>query len=307
MQSYALLMRALVPLTAALALGLCSPAIAQTSASSLAERLKSIDAKKATEADCAVQLAHAATSNGPQLIYGGTICDAVGKAVESSFLLSAGQLRAMIDVLLMPPATQADDQSLIPLYGMLYYGGGVGGVKDEVLREPRERRRFLKLLDEWAPAYSPAYDPGWNARKRPDPAKYRATVAEAKADIRKHLARAIYLLSDDQYYSLNRQFRQLLERNPKGVGAETPEGKLADDLQKAHAGKDDRPGSRSRAAPTGPDRRRSSGRDATGFPASLSAKGRNLFYPTAPIQQSSGARTSQSGLPSVREARSCAC
>jgi len=133
---------------------------------------------------------------------------------------------------LLPPATQADDQGLMDLYGMLYFGGGVSGIKDEVLRETESRKRFLKSFEEWTPVYDPSYDPGWNARKRPDAAKYRATVAEGKAGLRQYLDRTVRLVSDDQYYAAHRQQMQLLERNRNGIKPETPESKLFDELQR---------------------------------------------------------------------------
>ena len=225
-------MRLIVPFSLIVGLSITIPAFAQGSAGTLKQRLKSIDGKALTAADCISQFEKAATSNGPDLIYGGWVCEKAGKYDESSFLLMAGQLRAMTDVLLLPPATKADDQSLMDLYGMLYAGGGVSGIKDEVLREPLPRQRFLKSFENWMPAYGPTYDPGWNARKRPDAAKYQATVAEGKAGLREYFERAIRLVSDDQYYSAHRQYIQLLKQSPDGIKPGTPEAKLFDDLQR---------------------------------------------------------------------------
>lgn len=211
---------------------IASPTVAQDSAGTLKQRLEAIDAKALSEVDGFSHLGKAAISNGPDLIFGGRVCELVGNLEESSFLFMAGQLRASTDLLLLPPATQADDQGLIDLYGLLYFGGGVSGIKDEVLREPESRKRFLKSIEEWAPVYEPSYDPGWNARKRPDEAKYRATIAEGKAGLNQYLDRTVRLVSDDQYYAAHRQQMQLLERNRSGIKPETPEGKLFDELQR---------------------------------------------------------------------------
>jgi hypothetical protein len=229
---YSLRMRGLTPLVAAIWLAISTPALAQASSKTLEEQLKAIDAKVLTKEDCASGLSKAASANAPELIYGGRVCELVGSLVKSSFLFGAGQLRALTDIMLMPPATKADDQGLLPLYTMLYFGGGATGIKDQVLRDPIERQKFLLLLDHWRPSYSQTYDPGWNVRKRPDAEKYYSTVAEAKADLRRQLDRTVRLVSDDQYYSLHRQYMDILERHPDGLPADTPAGKLAADLQR---------------------------------------------------------------------------
>ena len=216
---------------ASLALSPC--AFAQTNVATLEDRLKSIDASNLAEADCNLQIASANKANAADLIYGGRLCAAVEKPLEASFLLLVGQLRATSDILLMPPATQADDRSLMPLYGMLYYGGGLNGVDDDVLHDPVRRARLFELLDRWSPFYSPTYDPGWNVRKRPDANLYATTIARAKADLGKNLDRVVRLDSDDQYYALQRQYNELLARIPKsdGLKAGTSDYKLFDNLQ----------------------------------------------------------------------------
>jgi hypothetical protein len=216
----------------AMSIGIAGPLAAQSGVESLEDRLKSIDGQTWTETDCNSQLAMATAANAPELIYGGRICKAAGKLVESSFLLGAGQIRALSDVRLLPPATQADDQNLLPLYGMLYFGGGTAGVEDEVLRQPAAREEFILLLDNWQPSYSSTYDPGWGVRKRPDVAQYHSTLAELKSEFRQRLDRTIRLVSDDEYYALHRRFVELLENHPHGLAAETPEGKLARELQR---------------------------------------------------------------------------
>lgn len=198
----------------ALTLVLSPCALAQTMSSDLEDRLKSISGANLTVADCHSQVARANESNAVELIYGGQVCAAIKMPLEASFLLLAGQMRATSDILLMPPATQADDQSLMPLYGMLYFGGGLNGVDDDILHDPQSRTRFFELLDQWSPSYSPAYHPGWNARKRPDAELYAATIAQAKADLRTQLDRIIRLVSDEQYYTLAREYNAILARIP---------------------------------------------------------------------------------------------
>ena len=225
-------MRLLSVIAAGLALS--SPATAQMKAASLGDRIAAIDAKTLTAADCGLQVASAAKANAPSLIYGGRICAAVKMPLEASFLMLAGQLRAASDIQLLPPATQSDDRSLMPLYGILYFGGGLNGVDDDVLHDPVERARFLDLVDRWSPFYGADYEPGWTARKRPDAATYATMIAQAKAVLRKNLDRLVRLDSDDQYYALQSQYNQILARIPAsgGLAPDTPDGKLFDGLQK---------------------------------------------------------------------------
>lgn len=212
-------------------LGVSSPANGQISLESLGKTLKTIETKTLTEADCLSQIAAMHVSNGPELIYGGQVCDAVKRPEESSLLMTAGQIRAGTDLLLLPPATRADDQDLMDLYAMLYFGGGVAGLKDEVLRDPSSRQRFLGAFEKWMPIYSPTYDPGWKYRKRPDDLKYRETVLKAKSDLRRYFDHVIHLVSDDQYYSLHRQRMQILEGSRDGIKADTPEGRQLAELE----------------------------------------------------------------------------
>ena len=210
-----------------------SPAVfAQSKVSTLEERLKSINASQLTEVDCTSQIITANESNAVDLMYRGQVCAAVKKPVEASFLLLVSQIRAVSDIMLMPPATQADEQSLMPLYGFLYFGGGLNGLDDDVLHDPQQRARFFELLDRWSPSYSPAYAPGWNARKRPDGKLYASTIAQGKADLRKELDRIIQLDSDDQYYALQREYNAILKRIPKeGLAADAPDSIRLDELR----------------------------------------------------------------------------
>jgi hypothetical protein len=213
-------------------LALTPTAFAQPDASRLEDRLKSINAANLTEADCTSQVASAKDANSIGLIYAGQLCAAVKKPVEASFLLLAGQIRAASDISVMPPATQADDRSLMPLYGMLYYGGGLSGVDDDVLHDPKKRARLLELLDRWTPSYSASYDPGWNPRKRPDAKLYATTVAQGKAELRKSLGRLVRLDSDGQYYALQREHNAIVARIPRsGLPAGTPDSLRLDELQ----------------------------------------------------------------------------
>lgn len=211
----------------ALPLALSSPAVAQPGAEALLERLES--AKDATPAQCERQVAQAAKLNGPDLLYGATVCYGAKKLEEGSFLLNAGQVRSSADLLLMVPASKADSDVQASLYEVIYFHAGGPG-REEVLRRPASRDRFLKLFDGWAPEYGPGYDPGWNVRRRPDPAAYRAAVAEQKAGRRKQLADISRLYSDRVYYSLHRRLNDLLARNGNSLVDGSADARLSNAL-----------------------------------------------------------------------------
>ena len=223
-------MKRLLVLTALLGC-VASPAFAQTAPAKLAEQLAAIDPKKVTPAECDAAIAAAQTSNAAALFYGMAVCMHAGKQVEGSFLLNAGQTRALADMVTMVPAAKADSDVTIDLYGFIYaYAGGPGS--DEVLRDPKLRARFLQLLDGWTPVIDASYDPGWKTRRRSDAPAYLAAVADIKASRRKQLDDITRVYSDEQYYALQREFNALQVRTAGRYEEGTPNQKLADSLQK---------------------------------------------------------------------------
>ncbi|WP_293677562.1 hypothetical protein [uncultured Phenylobacterium sp.] len=150
--------------------------------------------------------------------------------MEGNFLLTAGQVRAMPDLRLLPPASKADSDVAMGLYGVIYFQAGGPG-DDDVLRQVASRARFFDLFDRWTPAYSPAYDPGWRGRRRPSEAAYRTAIAEVKASRRRQLADAATMYADATYSDLNRRHKDLQRRNPQGFVEGTPNAKAARDLR----------------------------------------------------------------------------
>jgi hypothetical protein len=212
-----------------LAIGLSSTAAAQAGMESLLERLKS--PKGATAAQCEAQVARAATLNGPDLLYGASVCHAANRPEQGNFLLIAGQVRSSADMAETVPARKADYNAQSTLYGIIYFHAGGPG-KAEVLRDPASRERFFRLFDSWSPRYDPDYEPGWKVRSGAVPAAYQAAMAALKAARRKQLVDVARLYSDDQYYALHRRFQDLQARNPNGLVEGTADAALAQDLQR---------------------------------------------------------------------------
>lgn len=220
-------------LAALTSLAMGSPAPQAQSAATLEQRVKALQPTKSSVADCKAQVSGAAASNGPDLLHRGQLCALAMMPVETSFLMLAGQLRATVDILLLPPATQADDRSLATLYGMLWAGGGMSGVNDDVLHDSETRARFFAMLDAWQPTYPPAYEPGWQARKRPDAAAYLATMSQVRVDLRKRLDRLVRLDSDDAFFAMQAEYNAILARIPQdGLAPDTVAGKRAGELER---------------------------------------------------------------------------
>lgn len=192
----------------AILVGLSVPAATQMSSVEDYLKLITIDPKTLSVADCTAGLFKANALNSAGLFRASAVCARLQKDVESSFLLSAAQVRATADMTLMAPATKADLSAVTALYGFIYaHAGGPG--KDEVFRDPVARDRFFDLLGKWKPTYSIDYAPGWAVGERPDAGAYRLAITEAKAGRRLQLTDLSKLYSDGRYYALHRQMRGL--------------------------------------------------------------------------------------------------
>lgn len=219
-----------VAIAFAAALAFSSPALAQDIVKPLVDRLKSVDPKTATDAHCSAQVSQAARVNAMDLFYGASVCFAVKRPVEGNFLLTAGQVRAMPDMVLMEAASEAEKLKAAGLYGLMWFHVGGPG-EDQVYRDPVLRARFFQMFDAWTPAYGANYNPGWAVGKRPDAAAYQALMAESKSHRRKQLAAISRAYSDDQYYALHRQFMELQKRTGATYVEGTPDAKLSAELQ----------------------------------------------------------------------------
>jgi hypothetical protein len=228
-------MRANAVLIAAIILSLARPASAQlASVEDHIKRIGSIDPSTLSKSDCAAQLSKANSLNSADLFYASQVCLALHEDAEASFLLAAGQVRGSADMALMSPAAKADLEAAAALYGFIfYYAGGPGDI--EVLRAPAARQRLFQLFDGWAPAQDSAYSPGWNVGKRPDEAAYRQALSEIKASRRQQLEELSRLVSDREYYALQRRFDDLQKRTSGRYVEGTPEAKLSSDLQQRMA------------------------------------------------------------------------
>jgi hypothetical protein len=210
---------------------LMSPTLDAVNGPSLRDRLEAIDRSGATPTSCLAHVAQAPISNGPDLFVGSSVCALADQPVEASFLLNAAQTRSTVDMSLMVPATRADSDRVLELYGLIYAGAGGPGSED-VLGSPALRQRFLSLYDAWAPVYGPHYTPGWNARRTPEASAYGAAIEEVRAARRRQLIEIATLYSDEAYSVLHRRIQELQRRTSGTYHEGTPEAELARELQR---------------------------------------------------------------------------
>jgi len=225
-------MRQRAAFLAALSFAFAVPAAAQIprdSVGALLDRLR-VDPATTTEADCRAKIGRAAELNAMGLFHGASVCGAVRMEVESSFLLAAGQIRAMADMGTMEAASESDQIGPGSLYYLIFFHLGGPGSED-VLRDPAETARLFHLLDDWTAVAGPDYDPGWPVGRRPEATAYQAAFAASKLHRRRQLAAMVRAFSDPDYYSLHREFTALQQR-VRVFEQDTPEATRADDLQR---------------------------------------------------------------------------
>jgi hypothetical protein len=199
------------------------------------ERLKSIAPGGTTEADCRDQLDGAATANTMDLFYGYAVCAAAGMPTEGAFLLSAGQIRSLVDMSIMKPAGEADKETVSLLYFAIFYSFGGAG-PPEVLSTREFTDRLFAMLEAWAPEYGPGYDPGWRVADRPSDVEYSRALAASKTRRFDQLKRIVVLYADEEYVSLQRQLAELEKRVGGTFVAGTPEeGQFQDLMRKINA------------------------------------------------------------------------
>lgn len=212
-------------------MAISSTVAAQQEPASLADRIVSLGEAERNPDFCRSHFRRANALNAPDLLRAALACEAVNLPIEASFLLVVGQVRAMADMALTVPASRADSDAQISLYGLLYARlGGPGS--EEVLRNSASLGELLRNFDAWSPTYGIGYDPGWATRRRSDESEYRLGIEEAKASRRRQLVEVARLYSDESYYALHRRFRELMARNNHVVRNGTPDGELFESLSR---------------------------------------------------------------------------
>lgn len=207
----------------------------QMPGTAMAERISDRVAN-AAPTDCDNALTEAEVRNAEALFTGASICAAISRDDDATFLLLAAQARAMADMAAampesLPPA-DADGRidlsnqpeppfGVIDLYGFIYgYGGGAG--PNELYRDEVRTERLFARLRQWEPRRPSSYDPGWSGSRIVSQESYSATIAEQVAYRIDQLSPLARLYRDDAYYALELQAEALRAENNSTFEVDTP-------------------------------------------------------------------------------------
>ena len=186
----------------------------------------------ATDIDPACRLAiqRSTSLNGGQLFESAEACAGAEASDDAVFLLLAGQVRALTDMSLLTPDSDADQAAAAELYGALYYKYGGSG-PDELFRDADRATAMFERLRSWRPEFSASYSPGWDYQRPVEIERYQLMVDYS---IRNRLAKLESyrnLLQDDRYYAVHREHRELLARNNNRTVAGTDDANRIAELQ----------------------------------------------------------------------------
>ena len=172
---------------------------------------------------CQQAIEQSALLNGGELFEAAEACARLKAADDAVFLMLAGQVRALTDMVLLEPASEAGQSTVGELYGALYYRYGGSG-PDELLRDAVRATAMFERLRKWRPDFSERYSPGWLYQGPVDGDVYQL-MADYNMDVRlAKLERFRNLLEDDGYYAAHRERDELLARNNNRVVAGTEDG-----------------------------------------------------------------------------------
>jgi hypothetical protein len=171
----------------------------------------------------------AARLNAQQLFAAVGSCAAEKQAFELSLLIVEGQVRAMTDMELLAPKTEADKLLVGNLYGQNFYV--TGGVGDrELYRDPVKAQNLFDRIESWVPELPSDYDPGWHYRRRPSETAYSDSIKYLKSVRLAQLRNYAMLVRDSEYYAAESELEDLKKRNPKGIVTGSNDGNRSAEL-----------------------------------------------------------------------------
>jgi hypothetical protein len=163
-------------------------------------------------ATCNAVIATATQSNGFKLFEGATACAKAERQADVNYLIIAGQIRSVTDMMILTPDDAGVDRAGA-LYSQIYYQfGGLG--LEAVYRNPADADALEARLRAFAPTYAEGYDPGWSFRASAKTDIYDAVlVAQRDGRIWEMLNYALRLQNDD-YFAVQQEMNQLQRDNP---------------------------------------------------------------------------------------------
>ena len=146
--------------------------------------------------------------NAHELWQGMSECVETDDLYRATFLLLAGQIRAMTDMTMLKPASDEDEIKIGELYGILYYQVGGSG-EPEIYRDMTKSKNLFNKLQDWEPEISESYNPSWNYMSNVDVGQYAKMVVCQKAIRINKLNWYAGLIQNDEYYQASKKLNTI--------------------------------------------------------------------------------------------------
>lgn len=161
---------------------------------------------------CSEAIKNAEQLNADDLWDGAIVCAESDLKHESSFLLIAGQIRAMTDMSLLQPISDEEGVKASNLYGNLYYPFGGSGF-DEINSDSTKFKRLSNQLESWTANLNKEYNPGWQYKIDFKPTYYDQMIECQKRIRIDKLSWYASLAQNDKYHQLDLQLNEILDDN----------------------------------------------------------------------------------------------
>jgi hypothetical protein len=149
--------------------------------------------------------------------------------VDAVGMMMIGQIRAMSDLAIFEPAALPDRDEAANLYKRIY--GNLGSIgPDDVYRDSSAYEAMRNLVESWQPKNISNYSPGWNALVMPTASEYSSVILQQKNRRLEQLDQHYLLISNDEYYDLKLQAREIWARNNNQLEANSEDGQLVREL-----------------------------------------------------------------------------
>ena len=120
-----------------------------------------------------------------------------GDITNAAYLFYIAKFRTQFDKKIYPPEGTGGDSPMV-LFGAL--ASQIGSViNPEIMRNPEEFSQSLKLVEEWQPEVSEAYEPGWDYKEKLPVENALNSLSLSKAEFNVGMGNLAKLLSIPEY------------------------------------------------------------------------------------------------------------
>jgi len=183
---------------------------------SMSIQLSALASNDETSSGCDLAMTKIQLLNANEFWHGANECAKSGNRFHTTFLLLAGQIRAMTDLGTLKAASDEDEIKVGELYGILYYKAGGSG-HDEIYRDISLSNNLLHQLNNWDAELHDSYDPGWKYQSNIGTLKYAQMFACQKAVRISKLNWYASLIRNDEYYEASKELNALRAKNPGAI------------------------------------------------------------------------------------------